>query len=85
MGDPKPYPDRKGAKLRLKCLELYGQYEAHHVCLDCESENAKEVAIRTRVEFTTNYPHGREVPRFPAGSAMHRIGSDPPDLPLGSA
>jgi hypothetical protein len=61
MGDPKPCHDCKGAKLRLKCLELYGQYEAHHVCLDCESEEAQEVAIRTRFEFTTNYSRGREI------------------------
>ncbi len=40
MTGSKPCPVCRGANLGVNCLELYGQYEAHYLCLDCESEDA---------------------------------------------
>lgn len=42
MPEPKPCPVCRGAELGINCLELYGQYEAHYVCLRCESEVAPQ-------------------------------------------
>jgi hypothetical protein len=42
MTGPKPCPVCRGARLGINCLELYGQYEAHYLCLDCESEDAPQ-------------------------------------------
>lgn len=42
MNGPKPCPICRNAEPGFNCLELYGQYEAHCICLACDSEVAPQ-------------------------------------------
>jgi hypothetical protein len=89
MTEPKPCPVCRGAELGVNCLELYRQYEAHYVCLSCESEvapqgplsepcgtaaEAEEVALRAWNDFVSSHPSHRNVAWLSLISAMRREG-----------
>lgn len=89
MTEPKPCPVCRSAELGINCLELYGQYEAHFLCLSCESEvapqgplsepcgtavEAEEAALRAWNDFVSSYPSHRNVAWLSLISAIRREG-----------
>jgi hypothetical protein len=76
MTEPKPCPVCRSAELGINCLELYGQYEAHFLCLSCESEvapqgplsepcgtaaEAEGAALSAWNDFVSGFPGNRNV------------------------
>jgi hypothetical protein len=76
MTEPMPCPVCGSAELGINCLESYGHYEAHYLCLSCDSEVAAQgplsepfgtaaeaavAALRAWNDFVSSYPGRRKV------------------------